>query len=132
MTEKLSATLKLSDGREISLDFVESVLGYNGINVQNLIKEKLFCYDPGMFSTAGCESSITYIDGDEGVLLHRGYPIAELAKKRSYLDVAYLLLFGELPSAQEAADFKKLINSHSIVHEHSSAGENASAGGHVL
>ncbi len=117
MTEKLSATLKLSDGREISLDFVESVLGYNGINVQNLIKEKLFCYDPGMFSTAGCESSITYIDGDEGVLLHRGYPIAELAKKRSYLDVAYLLLFGELPSAQEAADFKKLINSHSIVHE---------------
>src|SRR5919199_1882306 len=66
----------------------------------------IFTYDPGYGTTAACDSKITYIDGDEGVLLHRGYPIDQLAEKSTFLEVAYLLLHGELPSAAEFAEFR--------------------------
>lgn len=113
----LTAELHLSDGRKFQLPVYQSNLGYDAIGVESLQKEHLFTYDQGLTSTALCESSITYIDGDEGVLLHRGYPIDELAMHKTYLDVAYLLLKGELPTETELADFKKEISSHYMVNE---------------
>jgi citrate synthase len=76
-----------------------------------------FTYDPGFTSTASCESQITYIDGDEGVLLHRGYAIGDLAENSSFMEVCYLLLNGELPNAQELADFDNTITRHTMLHE---------------
>jgi citrate synthase len=76
-----------------------------------------FTYDPGFTSTASCESKITYIDGDKGVLLHRGYPIEQLAEKSSFLEVAYLLMHGDLPDQQQHDEFKYLITRHTMVHE---------------
>ncbi len=76
-----------------------------------------FTFDPGFTSTASCESKITYIDGDEGVLLHRGYPIEQLAEHSSFLEVAYLLLNGDLPNQAEHDEFKYLITRHTMVHE---------------
>ncbi|MBB4642318.1 citrate synthase [Rhizorhapis suberifaciens] len=77
----------------------------------------MFTYDPGFTSTASCESALTYIDGDEGVLLHRGYPIEQLAEQSSFMEVCYLLLRGELPSQQELQGFTQTISRHTMVHE---------------
>ncbi|GAA0572060.1 citrate synthase [Rhizomicrobium electricum] len=77
----------------------------------------IFTYDPGFTSTASCESDITFIDGDEGVLLYRGYPIDQLAAKSSFLEVCYLLLYGELPSQQQMEKFRHTISHHTMVHE---------------
>ncbi|WP_420143242.1 citrate synthase [Sphingobium sp.] len=77
----------------------------------------MFTYDPGFTSTASCESGLTYIDGDEGVLLHRGYPIGQLAEQSSFMEVCYLLLNGELPSAKELSDFTNTITRHTMIHE---------------
>ena len=77
----------------------------------------MFTFDPGFTSTASCESALTYIDGDEGVLLHRGYPIGQLAEQSSFMEVSYLLLNGELPGKQELADFSRTISRHTMVHE---------------
>ena len=77
----------------------------------------VFTYDPGFTSTASCDSTITFIDGDEGVLLHRGYPIDQLAEKSHYLEVCYLLLYGKLPSASELEKFESLVISHTMLHE---------------
>ena len=76
-----------------------------------------FTYDPGFTSTASCQSKLTYIDGDEGVLLHRGYPIGELAEQSSFMEVCYLLLNGELPNADELATFESTITRHTMLHE---------------
>ena len=76
-----------------------------------------FTYDPGFTSTASCESKITYIDGDQGVLLHRGYPIDQLAEKSSFMDVAYLLMRGELPNPNEYDEFVRTITRHTMIHE---------------
>lgn len=113
----LTAELHLSDGRHIELPVYQSNLGYDVIDIRGLPKEKLFTYDQGLTSTALCESSITYIDGDEGILLHRGYPIDELALNKTYLDVAYLLLNGELPTEEELKLFKQEICDHYMVNE---------------
>jgi len=77
----------------------------------------MFTYDPGFTSTASCESSITYIDGDEGVLLYRGYPIDQIAEQGDFLETAYLLLYGELPSPTQKKDFDYRITRHTMVHE---------------
>jgi citrate synthase len=77
----------------------------------------VFTFDPGFTSTAACESAITYIDGDKGELLHRGYPIEQLAKESHYLELCYLLLYGELPTAAQQADFEARITRHTMVHE---------------
>ena len=77
----------------------------------------MFTYDPGFTSTASCQSAITYIDGDAGILLHRGYPIDQLAERSSFMEVSYLLLHGELPGAGELADFNRTIMRHTMVHE---------------
>ncbi|MBX3525033.1 MAG: citrate (Si)-synthase, partial [Rhodoblastus sp.] len=80
-------------------------------------KTGMFTYDPGFTSTASCESQITYIDGDEGVLLHRGYPIEQLAENGDFLETCYLLLYGELPTAAQKADFDYRVTRHTMVHE---------------
>ncbi|WP_032092955.1 MULTISPECIES: citrate synthase [Pasteurellaceae] len=116
MTE-LTAKLSLSDGRELNLPVRQGTLGYDTIDVQQLVKNKLFTFDPGFMSTASCASEITYIDGDEGILLHRGYPIADLAQNADYLEVAHLLLFGERPNAEEYKNFVQLVRKHTLVHE---------------
>ena len=77
----------------------------------------MFTYDPGFTSTAACQSAITYIDGDQGILLHRGYPIDQLAEHSSFMEVSYLLLHGELPNGGELADFTRTISRHTMVHE---------------
>jgi citrate synthase len=87
------------------------------IDVQSLTSKGFFTFDPGFMSTASCESKITYIDGDKGVLLHRGYPIEQLAEKSDYLEVCYLLLYGELPTSSEKERFVRTVMRHTMVHE---------------
>ncbi|OOF38684.1 citrate (Si)-synthase [Rodentibacter mrazii] len=113
----LTAELHLSDGRKIALPVYQGTLGYNAIGVEALQKQGLFTYDQGLTSTALCESSITYIDGDQGILLHRGYPIDELAFNKTYLDTAYLLLEGEMPTEEQLTEFKKEICAHYMVND---------------
>ena len=92
--------------------------GPDVIDVRKLYGDTgMFTYDPGFTSTGSCESRITYIDGDQGILLHRGYNIAELAERSDFMEVAYLLLNGELPNAEEKADFIHTISRHTMLHE---------------
>ncbi len=107
-----------SDGRRWDLPKVYSKLGAPGFDVRSLYnKGHLLTYDPGFASTGSCSSKITYIDGEEGVLLHRGYPIGELAEHSDFMEVCYLLLEGELPSPKQKADFEKAITYHTMLHE---------------
>ena len=101
---------------------MDGTVGPQVIDVRKLYANTgMFTYDPGFTSTASCESGLTYIDGDEGILLHRGYPIGQLAEESSFMEVCYLLLNGELPSADELADFTRTITRHTMVHEQLSA-----------
>ncbi|MGD9649558.1 MAG: citrate synthase, partial [Dongiaceae bacterium] len=113
--------LSLNDpksGKTLSLPVMSGTLGPDIVDIRKLYGETgYFTYDPGFGSTASCESKITFIDGDEGVLLYRGYDIAELAEKSSFLEVAYLLLYGELPTPQQMKDFDYSITHHSMIHE---------------
>ena len=88
-------------GNTIDLPILEGNVGPQVIDVGRLTSEGYFTYDPGFVSTASCESAITYIDGDNGVLLHRGYPIEQLAEHSDYLELCFLLLNGDLPNAKE-------------------------------
>ena len=107
------------DGLDKPLEFpvYSGTAGPDVVDVRSLIDEGLFTYDPGFVATAATESAITYIDGAEGVLLHRGYPIGELAQHSNHVEMCYLLLFGELPTDQEYEDFSKTIRNHTMVHE---------------
>jgi citrate synthase len=97
---------------------MDGTVGPQVIDVRKLYANTgMFTYDPGFTSTASCESGLTYIDGDEGVLLHRGYPIGQLAEQSSFMEVCYLLLNGELPSKTELEDFTTTITRHTMVHE---------------
>ncbi len=116
MTEK-KATLTIEGRDPIELPIYSGTLGPDVINVQKLTAEGYFTYDPGFISTAACESQITYIDGGKGILLHRGYPIDQLAEKSDYLETCYLLLHGELPTPQEKEQFVDAIKHHTMVHE---------------
>ena len=117
VTPNGAATLKVGD-KEIALPILKGTVGPDVVDVRKLYGQTdVFTYDPGFTSTASCESQITYIDGDAGVLLHRGYPIDQLAEKSSFLEVCYLLLNGELPNAAEFADFDRTITRHTMVHE---------------
>jgi citrate synthase len=120
MTKK-TATMSLEGAKDsIELPVLEGSIGPNVIDVGGLTAKGYFTYDPGFMSTASCESRITYIDGDEGVLLHRGYPIEQLAEKSDYLETCFLLLNGELPSAaeQKAQVLRERHSSyHTMVHE---------------
>ncbi len=113
-----SAKLVLPNGKEILLPIRKASVGQDVIDITSLYKESgMFTYDPGFLATASCESKITFIDGDQGVLRHGGYAIEELAKKSEYLEVAYLLLNHELPSAKEYRDFRSGIIKNMLVHE---------------
>ncbi|ALR21693.1 citrate synthase [Sphingobium baderi] len=97
---------------------LDGTVGPQVIDVRKLYANTgMFTYDPGFTSTASCESGLTYIDGDEGVLLHRGYPIGQLAEQSSFMEVSYLLLNGELPSKQQLDDFTRTITRHTMVNE---------------
>ncbi|HWJ69869.1 MAG TPA: citrate synthase [Sphingobium sp.] len=106
------------DGKELDYGVLNGSVGPRVIDIRKLYAQTgLFTYDPGFTSTASCDSALTYIDGDAGVLLHRGYPIDQLADHSSFMEVAYLLLRGELPGAEEFATFEDTITHHTMVHE---------------
>ncbi|WP_127111827.1 citrate synthase [Shimia sediminis] len=115
-TEK-KATLTI-DGNSYELPIYSPTAGPDVLDIRKLYGQAgVFTYDPGFTSTASCDSTITYIDGEKGVLLHRGYPIDELAGKSHYLEVCFLLLYGYLPSAKELDEFETTITRHTMVHE---------------
>ncbi|SDM42107.1 citrate synthase [Oryzisolibacter propanilivorax] len=113
------ATLSFSNGApSMELPVYQGTIGPDVIDIRKLYGQTgMFTYDPGFLSTAACQSSITYIDGDKGELLYRGYPIEQLATKCDYLDTCYLLLNGELPNAEERSGFHKLVTKHTMVNE---------------
>ncbi len=119
MTEKKHMTLTdNSSGKSWDLPVMEGTLGPSVVDVRKLYGDtEHFTFDPGFTSTGSCESKITYIDGDEGILLHRGYRIEDLAEHSDFMDVSYLLLHGELPSRSEKLAFEKAITYHTMVHE---------------
>ena len=118
MTDR-TATLTFSDGSpQVTLPVLPGTVGPDVIDIRTLYgKTGRFTYDPGFLSTAACHSSITFIDGDKGVLLYRGYPIEELAVKCDFLDVCYLLLYGDLPNAARQKEFDQRVTRHTMVHE---------------
>ena len=107
-----------ANGKTFEYPVISGSVGPDVIDIRKLYAQTgAFTFDPGFTSTAACESAITYIDGDEGVLLYRGYAIDDLAEKSSFMEVAYLLLNGELPSPKEDAEFTNLITRHTMIHE---------------
>src|SRR3984957_14594723 len=111
-----NATLTIGN-TSYDLQVIKGTTGPDVIDVRKLYDESgVLTFDPGFPSTASCESKITYIDGDAGILLHRGYPIEQLAKNSSFLEVCYLLLNGELPTGTEFADFEHTITYHTMLH----------------
>ncbi|MFC6687160.1 citrate synthase [Jhaorihella thermophila] len=112
-----TATLTLN-GQSYELPVLSGTAGPDVIDIRKLYTQAgVFTYDPGFTSTASCDSTITYIDGEKGELLHRGYPIDQLAEKSHYLEVCYLLLYGDLPTAAELEDFESRVTKHTMVHE---------------
>jgi len=115
MTRKATITI---DGKTIEVPIIKGSCGPDVLDISNFYQETgMFCYDPGFTSTASCASSITFINGDEGILLYRGYPIEDLVEKCDFLEVAYLLLYGELPDTSQRESFEQSITNHSMLHE---------------
>src|SRR3954464_13602939 len=113
-----SATLKLPDGKTLEFPVLSGTIGPDVADIRKLYGQSgMFTYDPGFLSTASCSSSITYIDGDAGVLLYRGYPIEQLAQHCDFLEVCYLLLNGELPDKRQKDEFVGIVTHHTMVHE---------------
>jgi len=114
-----NATLSFSDGSpSVELPIYKGTIGPDVVDIRKLYGASgKFTYDPGFMSTASCDSTITYIDGDKGELLYRGYPIEELAVKCDFLETSYLLLKGELPTAAQKKDFIKMVTNHTMLHE---------------
>ena len=110
------AVLQL-DGKEIELPIYSGTLGPDVIDVKDVLAAGHFTFDPGFMATASCESKITFIDGNKGILLHRGYPIDQLATKADYLETCYLLLNGELPTAAQKEEFDAKVRNHTMVHD---------------
>jgi citrate synthase len=113
------ATLTFSDtGKTIELDILSGTEGPSTIDITSLYGQaKVFTYDPGFVSTASCNSSITYIDGNEGILRYRGYPIEQLAAQSSFIEVAYLLVYGELPDQDQLSHFRDMITRHTMINQ---------------
>ena len=112
-TAKLSAA-----GKDLDVKVMHGTVGPDVLDIRKLYAQTgMFTYDPGFTSTASCDSAITYIDGDEGVLLHRGYPIGQLAEQSSFMEVCHLLLNGELPTKDELDKFTYTISRHTMLHE---------------
>ncbi|EKT59507.1 citrate synthase [Providencia sneebia] len=111
------AKLSTESGSEIEVDILSPTLGQKVIDVRSLGSKGYFTYDPGFTSTASCESKITYIDGEKGVLLHRGFPIDQLATEATYLEVCYILLYGEAPTQEQYDTFRNTVTRHTMIHE---------------
>jgi len=111
------AYIRIEGGKEIELPVLSGTMGADVIDIRNLGKHGLFTYDPGYVSTASCSSKITFIDGDEGVLLHRGYPIEQLAEHADFIEVCHLLYYGELPTLTQRQEFDYIIRHHTMVHD---------------
>jgi citrate synthase len=118
MAEHTVTVIDDATGEQVKLPVVESTDGPYGIDIRNLYSGLgYFTFDPGFMSTASCESKITFIDGDKGILLYRGYPIEQLAEQSTYPEVCYLLLYGELPTAEQLRKYNDRITSHSLLDE---------------
>ncbi|MGH8549791.1 MAG: citrate synthase [Methylococcales bacterium] len=118
MTTEHTATLSWDgDGKKQDLPILSGSIGPDVIDIRTLSKTGMLTYDPGFMSTASCTSKITYIDGEAGVLLYRGYPIEQVAEKCDFLEVCYLILNGELPTGQQMAEFVKIVTLHTMVHD---------------
>ena len=118
MKPKGNATLSFGDGKSVDLPVFSGTHGPDVIDIRKLYAQTgMFTYDPGFMSTASCNSTITYIDGDKGELLYRGYPIEQLATKCDFMDTCHLLLYGDLPNAAEKTDFVSRVTNHTMVHE---------------
>ena len=112
------AYLDLGDGRgPIELPIYSGALGPDVVDIRALAKHGVFTYDPGFMSTASCNSGITFIDGDQGLLLYRGYPIEQLAEQADFIEVCHLLYYGELPNVAQKAEFDGIIRNHTMVHD---------------
>ena len=116
---KETVKLTMPNGAEFNFDIKRASLGQDVIDISKLYQQTgMFTLDPGFMSTASCQSKITFIDGDEGELLYRGYAISDLADgSYDFMEISYLLLYGELPSKQEFKDFQAKINKHTLVHD---------------
>jgi citrate synthase len=121
MSKPATQTVTLTvDGtnRSTSLPVLSGTIGPAVVDIRKLYADLgVFTYDPGYGGTAACESKITYIDGDQGILLHRGYPIEQLAEKCTFLEVAHLLLYGELPNRAQFETFSRGVTRHTMIHE---------------
>jgi citrate synthase len=117
MAEKSAQLTIGTNGKSLELPIYQGTMGPDVVDVRSLTANNLFTYDPGFVSTAACESKITFIDGEKGQLLHRGYPIEELAEKSDYLEVCYLLLNGELPTTKQKQLFVDTVTHHTMVNE---------------
>ncbi|MCY7388617.1 MAG: citrate (Si)-synthase, partial [Burkholderiales bacterium] len=118
MNPKGNATLTLADGKSIALPVYGGTHGPDVIDIRKLYAQTgMFTYDPGFMSTSSCNSTITYIDGDKGELLYRGYPIEQLATKCDFMDTCHLLLYGDLPDTTQKKDFVSRVTNHTMVHE---------------
>ena len=119
MLEKTNNTAKITiDGKTVEIPVTKGTLGPDVLDIRSLYSQTgMFTFDPGFTSTASCESDITFIDGDKGELLYRGYPIEQLADKSNFLEVSYLLLYGELPNKLQYDDFSNKVTRHTMLHE---------------
>jgi len=117
MEKNRIATLTLDDGRSIEMPILSGTLGPDVVDIRGINKLGLFTYDPSFTATASCTSAITFIDGEAGLLYYRGYPIEQLAEKSDFLEVCYLLKYGELPNAQQKAAFNQTVTKHTMVHD---------------
>ncbi len=116
--KKSTATIKIEGQAPLEVPVYQGSIGPDVLDIRSLYKDRdVFTYDPGFTSTAACESGITFIDGDKGELLHRGYAIDQLAEHSHYLEVCYLLLYGELPSRAAMEDFESRVTQHTMLHE---------------
>ena len=105
-------------GKSCELSLIHGTVGPSALDIRKLYSETgMFAYDPGFMSTASCDSQITFIDGEKGILLYRGYPIEELASKSDFMEVCYLLLHGDLPTSEEKAEFEHTITHHTMLHD---------------
>lgn len=117
-TKPTTVTLSFDNSApSIELPILTGSLGNDVIDIRSLAKHGIFTYDPGFMSTAACNSSITFINGEEGLLYYRGYPIEQLAEHCDFLEVSYLLINGELPNISQKAEFTRTINSHTMLHD---------------
>ena len=118
MSNSKIAKLNLPDGKIIELPVISGSMGPDVLDITSLYKEaNVFTFDPGFTSTGSCKSDITFIDGDKGILLHRGYKIEDLAEKSSFLQTAYLLMYGDLPSKEKKLEFVNSITTHTMLNE---------------